>query len=399
MAYRQGLSNYIDGQNGIVSDDNQKRKRMTPEEIEAAIVDMPFDPALQSSDDSDQVVVNDDNAEIVVEQSDDSSNRDLNVVSGSLFNVDEDNNVFGVVDVDTDQSVIVNDDTSSVSDVSVRDGAVDDSVRVDNDVDQYDVIEDVSVSNESLDVVSVVDDDRLLRESSRDGVNNDYFGNGSDDPLEYMNNGFPKQDIVDYDEERVSGRRLPRCPVNGLYDYVAGQRVSASVKNASSSICRNVPKGILAYVRSFFPSCKNNTDALVAYILTHCDQSFAMSMHDEITEEQARLIASYSGDFGMEQEEKLQQIISRLDNIGKILSVVELLSGYVVFDRLGYRRDNPVDPRKIDFLEDDFLPLLLNAERQSNTMRKRRNERVGRIHPKSKDAHLRPDEGRRKKKR
>lgn len=170
-----------------------------------------------------------------------------------------------------------------------------------------------------------------------------------------------------------------------------GQSSNGSKKNGSEgnleasdevsySHVRHVPKPLIDYIVSEFKGrAKNNTDALVAWIICHADNQMITQLARYVTESQMELIEQWNKTPDVQMQIKLDRILKNQQQLNYAIDTVRLQASYLTFDRLGYRKENqPPNPRYINFMESGVLDVEIRAEEQTAQMRNERGIRKGR---------------------
>lgn len=144
------------------------------------------------------------------------------------------------------------------------------------------------------------------------------------------------------------------------------------------STVRKIPKRVMRHVLREFPDASNMTDALVAYLICHSPGELAERSQDVLTDEQKVLIQNWRGDPYAELDRKFKQVLPKLQNLHDRMGVLEVLCSYIVFDRVGFRQDNPVQPDLVDFDENGVMELMMHAEEQAKSMQAEKSISNGR---------------------
>lgn len=178
-------------------------------------------------------------------------------------------------------------------------------------------------------------------------------------------------------------------PEQAMYRYVKSPRALAksrepSVKDVNNAVLRNFPKPVIEYLRSLF-NCNqrvSSVDLVVAYIALHCDDDLGSVLRDCLTESQIDLLRKKRNVARPRLDARMDTFSKRLDSLQSLLQEVELMTGYMLYDRLGYRKSSmlPKNPRYIDFFEGDFvLKILIAAAVRSKRMSSDKNELIDRL--------------------
>ena len=133
------------------------------------------------------------------------------------------------------------------------------------------------------------------------------------------------------------------------------------------------PRELIAAVRKEFPMATNNTDALSAYVYVKTGRT--CDVPDEIKE----LAKDWKGDNTLEMlENRLHNLERQSTGFMAVLSELELGVGYMMHDRLGFRRDNPKDARSANLLEDGVGDMISRLREQTKQYRQQENIKHGR---------------------
>ena len=150
----------------------------------------------------------------------------------------------------------------------------------------------------------------------------------------------------------------------------ASERKKASAEPGTVQI-RDFPRDVMQTIRDLMPEADSNKEALIAFAL------FALSSLQQpvevghLTPRMKDVIASYRGD------ESLAVMDNRLDGIDRTLRELRelqestlALSGYLTFDRLGFRQKNYADVSQVDFAEQGVGELIERARAQRGVAQK-----------------------------
>lgn len=136
---------------------------------------------------------------------------------------------------------------------------------------------------------------------------------------------------------------------------------------------RDFPRELMSVARAEFPNAQNNTDALAAYVYAKSGKN--LDVPDIVRD----LASKWEGDKSIANMEKRITAIERqlfvlMQQIDELL----LVSTYVAFDRLGYRKENPKTVRDINFLEVGVGDVRKRLQEQAKQDRKQKEIRDGR---------------------
>ena len=136
---------------------------------------------------------------------------------------------------------------------------------------------------------------------------------------------------------------------------------------------RDFPRDVAAFVRSEFPNATNNADALAAYV--YIKSGKACAVPDSVKE----LAESWNGDKSLQNMDDRMTVIERqMRAFSVVLQELELGVSYMMFDRLGFRKDNPKDTRSVALLEDGVAEMMTRLREQTMQYRKQENIKAGR---------------------
>lgn len=130
---------------------------------------------------------------------------------------------------------------------------------------------------------------------------------------------------------------------------------------------------VMDFVRNELPDALNNQDALAAYVFIK--SGGCIDVPDDIRQ----IAATYNGDRTIQNME--QRMISLEKNVKTLTSLmyeIELALSSIIFDRYGFRRSSPGDPRSVDLLENGVLDIRERLREVTGEQRKRDNVKNGR---------------------
>lgn len=142
-------------------------------------------------------------------------------------------------------------------------------------------------------------------------------------------------------------------------------------------IVKKFPKAIMTRIQKEFPGA-TQLDALVAWIMTHCDETFGAACGGSLTEGQMAMVDSYEKDTIHSTYDLCAAILKAQQNIDYKLSTLQLESSYLLYDRLGFREGVPPTPEQVDLLENGVTDIALRAQDQTKAFRAEENYRNGR---------------------
>lgn len=142
---------------------------------------------------------------------------------------------------------------------------------------------------------------------------------------------------------------------------------------AQGAHLRNVPHSVVTAARAEFPSASNNVDAVAAFVASRTD------IYDDLTDEQCRLAKqSNREDPLVSVNKKLQAMEEMLSKQKEVNDELQLAVTYMLFDRMGWRRQNPKGPESVDFVEPGVTQLAQRLHQQTKQVADIERRRRGR---------------------
>lgn len=136
---------------------------------------------------------------------------------------------------------------------------------------------------------------------------------------------------------------------------------------------RDMPKSVVGEARRIFTTASNNTDAVAAYI------AYKSGVKDGLTDVQLELLDKTEvADPIVEQNQRIAHVERTLTNIFNMMQELEMAVSYMIFDRLGFRRENPDTPRQANMNEPGMTEMIERVREMSRQMRQQENRRKGR---------------------
>lgn len=151
-------------------------------------------------------------------------------------------------------------------------------------------------------------------------------------------------------------------------------KVIRKPKSRSGGIyLRNVPNSLVAETRRLFPQANNNTDAVTAYI------AYQAGIKEGLTSTQLELLENVQVEDPIaEQRDRISHIERILATLVNMMRELEIASSYMIFDRLGFRRENPNSPRQTNINEPGMTDMIERIREISQQMRRQENIKKGR---------------------
>lgn len=146
-----------------------------------------------------------------------------------------------------------------------------------------------------------------------------------------------------------------------------------SKKESPTTYLRAMPTALVNEARRLFPTASNNTDAVAAYI------SFKSGITEDLTEDQLALVRGFKGeDPVVTVNERLSHLEKQTKGQNMVLNELELAIGFLIFDRLGYRRESANGPADVNLLENGVDTLIDSIRKYTTQYVTRENQRNGR---------------------
>lgn len=145
-------------------------------------------------------------------------------------------------------------------------------------------------------------------------------------------------------------------------------------KSVNTAQIRDFPRELLNVARSEFPEATTQTDALAAYVAVKSGLPV-----DDISDDVRDLIGKYEGDQTLQDIEKhMRSIEAQVRSMSNMVQELELGLAFIIYDRLGFRLNNPSSPRDVDLLEGEMLVLVARLKEQTKKAKRQENVRLGR---------------------
>lgn len=142
---------------------------------------------------------------------------------------------------------------------------------------------------------------------------------------------------------------------------------------AQGAHLRNVPHSVVTAARAEFPSASNNVDAVAAFVASRT------GIYDDLTDEQCRLAKqSNREDPLVAVNKKLQAMEAMVSKQKEAIDELQLAVTYMLFDRMGWRRQNPKGPESVDFVEPGVTQLAQRLHQQTKQVADIERRRRGR---------------------
>lgn len=149
--------------------------------------------------------------------------------------------------------------------------------------------------------------------------------------------------------------------------------IRKSKSHSGGIYLRNVPNSLVAETRRLFPQANNNTDAVAAYI------AYQAGIKEGLTPMQLELLDNVQVEDPIaEQRDRINHIERILATLVNMMRELEIASSYMIFDRLGFRRENPNSPRQTNINEPGMTDMIERIREISQQMRRQENIKKGR---------------------
>lgn len=209
------------------------------------------------------------------------------------------------------------------------------------------------------------------------GGNNSNSNNQSDDSDSQDETNAVRNRTAEKLVENIPEK--PDTPSERLTELKKAKPVSKAYAKPKSENCniKDFPRELMNEVRHLFPNATNNQDALSAFVLAHLDEYISVS------ETVDALVKDYNKtDPVVSVDERLHNLERQVSILVKGLTGLELGLSYIIYDRLGYRNNQPKDARSADMLESNrsgaVTDIVTRMREQANQMRKEENIKNGR---------------------
>lgn len=244
-----------------------------------------------------------------------------------------------------------------------------------------DVSSEPDVSADSEKKLTAADLQKMTGSSKQYDIYEEKIGYGPENiakPFDVVKTAINVSKKAQRDVKRVSGqssRSSSKKASEGKEETVVGNLKDQCPK----SHIRNVPRPLVDYIMCRFKgNATNQTDALIAWIVCNGDEDLVMNIAPYLTEAQINLVKLWENTPDRSMQLKLDNIVKRLQQMSFSIDTLEMLLCHSAFDKLGFRQEQPVSTRNINFMENGVLDVVLRAEEQTKQMRNERNIQQGR---------------------
>lgn len=158
----------------------------------------------------------------------------------------------------------------------------------------------------------------------------------------------------------VVEKKVVEPPTRKVEEAPKPSKKPKRANGAQGAHLRNVPHSVVTAARAEFPSASNNVDAVAAFVASRT------GIYDDLTDEQCRLAKqSNREDPLVSVNKKLQAMEEMLAKQKEVNDELQLAVTYMLFDRLGWRRQNPKGPESVDFVEPGVTQLAQRLHQQT----------------------------------
>lgn len=179
-------------------------------------------------------------------------------------------------------------------------------------------------------------------------------------------------------EIQMKERQAKQMKDTALLNQLEPGKDGALLKTQMSRL-KDIPRPLIERIMvEFDGKPKNQTDALVAWVVCHGDDAMIAALAPYLTGEQMSLIAGWEDSPQMELQSKVDELLLRMQKMSHHMDTMELMLAHSSFDRMGFRMEQATSPRSINFLEDGVMDTVLRAEEQTGEMRYERQHQTGR---------------------
>lgn len=136
---------------------------------------------------------------------------------------------------------------------------------------------------------------------------------------------------------------------------------------------RDVPKALVTEAKRLFPHAKNQTDAVAAFM------AYKTGIVDDLTEEQFKQLKGYHEEDPVEAlQRKVEGMEQNMRVMTAFMQEMEFAMGFLIYDRLGFRRDSADSPLSVNMTEDGVYDMVKRMQDSSRIFRERKRVKDGR---------------------
>lgn len=135
----------------------------------------------------------------------------------------------------------------------------------------------------------------------------------------------------------------------------------AAIKMAS---VRNLPAELVNEAKRLFPEATNNVDAVAVYM------AYKSGISSALNKDQREMLKHVSdADPIVTLNERIEHIERGMTSMVALMQELELLSTFMVYDRLGFRVETPESPKDVNLNENGMKDMLARIREVARTVR------------------------------
>lgn len=144
----------------------------------------------------------------------------------------------------------------------------------------------------------------------------------------------------------------------------------AAIKMAS---VRNLPAELVNEAKRLFPEATNNVDAVTVYM------AYKSGISSALNKDQREMLKHVSdADPIVTLNERIEHIERGMTSMVALMQELELLSTFMVYDRLGFRVETPESPKDVNLNENGMKDMLARIRELARTVRLQEKYSAGR---------------------
>lgn len=144
----------------------------------------------------------------------------------------------------------------------------------------------------------------------------------------------------------------------------------AAIKMAS---VRNLPAELVNEAKRLFPEATNNVDAVAVYM------AYKSGISSALNKDQREMLKHVSdADPIVTLNERIEHIERGMTSMVALMQELELLSTFMVYDRLGFRVETPESPKDVNLNENGMKDMLARIREVARTVRLQEKYSAGR---------------------
>ena len=135
---------------------------------------------------------------------------------------------------------------------------------------------------------------------------------------------------------------------------------------------RSFPKSLLLEAKRCYPEANNQTDAIAAYMYANSGKALDVPAHIK------EMVVGKKDETLPNMEKHLDSLSKQVFILTKQLNELSLITGYLAFDRLGFRHDRPKNPASVNLLEPGMESMLTTITDQTKQYQQKKAIKNGR---------------------